>query len=139
VLIVILIIRSLLYFLHIGSLHIRINPTAADIVRKTHVLTNLYYYSYILAADTYLGIAFASIMLDSISISHAFNVVVIIIAWFTIQNISKKLANQLRFGNPPIDDIQLCQFLVATKIFFIGLLLAKILTLCAMLLAVLHD
>jgi len=43
-------IRSFLYFLHNGSLHIRINPTAADIVQKTHVLTNLHYYSHIFYA-----------------------------------------------------------------------------------------
>jgi hypothetical protein len=78
-------------------------------------------------------------MLDSVSVP-GFNVVVIIIAWFIIQNIFKKTCKSITiWKSANYDDIQLCRFLVGTRFFFIGLLLFEILTLCAMLLAVLQD
>ena len=68
-------------------------------------------------ANTYLPVALAAMLTDSL-IDYPWNVLATIIVYTFLQNVLKRLAHYLHV-NPPFDDVQHCQFLVAAASVFI--------------------
>jgi hypothetical protein len=83
-LIIIMTLRSLLYFLHIGALSIRLNPTMTNIINKDHVLTNIHCYRLMFMTNTYSTITYAAVMLDSTSM-YSFNGLVVILTYLILE------------------------------------------------------
>ena len=125
IIIIIMTIRILMYFMHIGALHIRLNPTVDNTINKNHILTNIHLYRLIYRANTYLNITCALVMLDSI-LMYPFHVIVVILTYIVIEKTSRQIADRLRYSNPPLDDIQFCEFLINTRILFIALFVVQV-------------
>jgi hypothetical protein len=108
--------RSILYHLYIGALPIRPNPSPTEVNNKHHVLSYIFIYRWLLVANTYLPIVLSSMVVDSL-VTYPWNVVSLVAIHTFLQSILKRLAHLLHI-NPPFDDIQYCQFLIAAASVF---------------------
>ena len=106
--------RYFLYMLKAGELPTRTNPTPNQLIDKASVIRNQYRFCMSFILTDFLTNLLSRIFLDSV-MSYVKCVLSITIIFFIMEKYAKWFSRYLSSGDPPMDDIDIVNFLLNIK------------------------